>query len=71
MIKVPPEERFSSSRLVTDLEQKGLNAAYCPSTESLLQALLQDCQKGDVVLIMSNGAFDNLPDRLLEGLETA
>ncbi len=69
MEKVPPDERFSSSRLVQDLKLKGLEAAYCPTTESLLQALLQNSKEGDVILIMSNGAFDNLPDRLLDGLQ--
>ncbi|MBW2208192.1 MAG: UDP-N-acetylmuramate:L-alanyl-gamma-D-glutamyl-meso-diaminopimelate ligase, partial [Deltaproteobacteria bacterium] len=71
MEKISPEERFSSSKLVKDLEQKGLHATYCPHTESLIRELLQQSRKGDVILVMSNGAFDNLPDRLLNGLKTS
>ena len=68
MEKIPPEERFSSSELVEDLRKRGQDAAYCPSTETLLHALIEKSRTGDVILIMSNGAFDNLPDRLLDRL---
>jgi UDP-N-acetylmuramate-alanine ligase len=32
----------------------------------LIEALMDKAQVGDVILIMSNGAFDNLQHRLLE-----
>jgi len=32
----------------------------------LIEALVNKAETGDVILIMSNGAFDNLPRRLLE-----
>ena len=68
MEKIPPGERFSSTTLVEDLNKRGLKAFYSPDTNHLLHEILQRCQKGDVILIMSNGAFDSLPDRLLESL---
>jgi UDP-N-acetylmuramate: L-alanyl-gamma-D-glutamyl-meso-diaminopimelate ligase len=66
MEKIPLEERFSSQKLVWDLKEKGLNASYFQNTDQLLDALLKEARKDDVILIMSNGAFDNLPKRLLE-----
>jgi UDP-N-acetylmuramate: L-alanyl-gamma-D-glutamyl-meso-diaminopimelate ligase len=66
MENIPPAERFSSQRLVKDLEKKGIHAFYSPNTDLLLEALEKETQTGDVVLIMSNGAFDSLPRRLLE-----
>ena len=68
MEKIPPEERFSSQRLVEDLKKKGLNASYFPNTDQLLEALVDKVQSGDVILFMSNGGFDNIHQRLLERL---
>jgi UDP-N-acetylmuramate: L-alanyl-gamma-D-glutamyl-meso-diaminopimelate ligase len=68
MEKIPPEERFSSQKLVRDLKEMGLNASYFQNTDQLLEALLTESRMDDVILIMSNGAFDNLPLRLLEKL---
>ncbi|MBS1238230.1 MAG: UDP-N-acetylmuramate [Deltaproteobacteria bacterium] len=66
--KIPVEQRFSSAGLVEDLNRKGLSAFYFPDTALLLEELLQRCRAGDVVLFMSNGPFDNLPDRMLAKL---
>jgi len=67
--KIPAEQRFSSEALVEDLNRRGLNAFYFPDTALLLEDLLQQSRAGDVVLFMSNGSFDNLPDRLLKKLK--
>jgi UDP-N-acetylmuramate: L-alanyl-gamma-D-glutamyl-meso-diaminopimelate ligase len=67
--KVPVQQRFSSARLVEDLNRKGLNAFYFPDTALLLEELLQRSSAGDVVLFMSNGSFDNLPEKFLKKLE--
>jgi UDP-N-acetylmuramate: L-alanyl-gamma-D-glutamyl-meso-diaminopimelate ligase len=69
MEKVPPPERFSSGELVQDLVRNGLQALYFANTDALLEELLLRCRPGDVVLFMSNGAFDNLPVRLVKRLE--
>ncbi|HYQ59980.1 MAG TPA: hypothetical protein VEP29_02950, partial [Desulfatiglandales bacterium] len=63
------EKRFSSAGLVEDLNRKGLSAFYFPDTALLLEDLLQQGRAGDVVLFMSNGSFDNLPERLLKKLK--
>ena len=68
MEKIPPAERLSSSKLIEDINKRGLKAIYCPDTDHLLHEILRQTQKGDVILCMSNGSFDNLPDRLLENL---
>ena len=68
MEKIPEADRFSSSRLVEDLKKRGLKAFYSPNTDHLLTAIIREARAGDVVLIMSNGSFDHLHDRLLEKL---
>ncbi len=68
MAMIPPEDRFSSERLVNDLNRRGTAATYFERTEHLLEHLLETVQPGDGVLFMSNGGFDDLPRRLLAGL---
>jgi UDP-N-acetylmuramate: L-alanyl-gamma-D-glutamyl-meso-diaminopimelate ligase len=68
MGKIPQNERFSSRKLVDDLTTQGLEAHYFPETSLLLEKLLRICRKGDVILLMSNGAFDNLAARFLKEL---
>ena len=65
MEKIPPDERFSSSKLVEDLKKSGTKAFYFPNTDRLLEEIMGQSRPGDVVLFMSNAAFDNLPERLL------
>ena len=67
--KIPPEERFSSLRLVDDLNKRGLDANYFENTEEIVAFLTQEARPGDVILVMSNGGFDNIHARLLEGFE--
>ncbi len=66
--KVPPEEQFSSAKLVEDLAAQGQEALYFPDTDALLAGLLERLRSGDVVLIMSNGDFDHLVPRLCREL---
>ena len=61
--KIDPEIRFSSERLVEDLRRNGFAAFYYQDTNALLVSLSSMARYGDVVLFMSNGAFDNLPRR--------
>ena len=68
MEKIPPEERFSSKELVVELKGRGSKAFYAPSTEHLLDEIVRQSRYGDIILIMSNGPFDNLPQRLLDRL---
>ncbi len=70
MDKIPPAERFSSRILVEALRRRGLDAAYAGDTEALLAGLLARLRRGDVVLIMSNGAFDGIHEKLLRALES-
>ncbi len=66
--KIPVPERFSSETLVADLNRRGLAAHYFPDTDTIIDFLIAEAQAGDVILIMSNGGFDNIHDRLLKKL---
>lgn len=66
--KIPEGERFSSEKLVADLKQKGKNAYYFLDTEKIIDFLVAHAKANDVILIMSNGGFDNIHEKLLERL---
>ena len=66
--KVPPQERFDSQRLVADLIEKGKDASHFEDTDAILDDLIRTSRPGDIVLVMSNGGFDNIHERLLEAL---
>lgn len=66
--KVPENERFSSEQLVNALKSCGKNAHYFISSGSIIDFLLGIVKADDLVLIMSNGSFDNIHQRLLDAL---
>lgn len=66
--KIPEGQRFSSEQLVDDLKQKGKAAFYFPDTDGIIEFLVAEARPRDVILIMSNGGFDNIHSRLLESL---
>jgi len=66
--KIAPGERFSSEKLVEDLQRLGKKAFYFPDTDAIIDFLIQEAKPGDLILIMSNGGFDNIHERLLEAL---
>jgi UDP-N-acetylmuramate: L-alanyl-gamma-D-glutamyl-meso-diaminopimelate ligase len=68
--KIPEGERFSSVRLVEELKTSGEQARYFPNTETILGFLSTLLKGGDVVLIMSNGGFDGIHEKLLEMLSS-
>ena len=65
-----PGDSFSSPQLAAALNRQGIQAAYFPDTEAILEFLLTQAQAGDVIAILSNGGFDNIHVRLLERLST-
>jgi UDP-N-acetylmuramate: L-alanyl-gamma-D-glutamyl-meso-diaminopimelate ligase len=69
MDTIPVGERFSSAKLADDLNERGIEAHHFHNNDDLLDGLLALARQGDVFLIMSNGAFDNIQQRLITMLE--
>jgi len=69
MDKIPLNERFSSPKLIADLKKRGIEAHYFPDNHALFGGLLARIKPGDVILVMSNGAFDNIQGRLVDYLK--
>jgi len=64
--KVPKEERLSLRELVKDLETLGTKALAFAQAEGLFAELKKEICPEDLVLFMSNGPFDHLPQRLVQ-----
>jgi len=66
--KIPVGHRFSSQKLADDLKRRGKTAHFFSNTDDIIDFLSRQAAAGDLVLIMSNGGFDNIHERLLEQL---
>ena len=66
--KINEEDRFSSSELVEDIKQKGKSAQVYKSADEIVKDLVKGTQKGDLILIMSNGGFDGIYTKLMQAM---
>ena len=66
--KIPDGQKFSSEKLVNDLKERGKEAYFFTDTDAIIDFLISSAKPADLVLIMSNGGFDNIHERLLESL---
>jgi UDP-N-acetylmuramate: L-alanyl-gamma-D-glutamyl-meso-diaminopimelate ligase len=66
--KIPVAQRFSSEQLVADLTLRGKDAHFFADTDAIIEFLVEQAKAGDLILVMSNGGFDNIHDRLLQRL---
>jgi UDP-N-acetylmuramate: L-alanyl-gamma-D-glutamyl-meso-diaminopimelate ligase len=66
--KIPKNERFDSEKLVADLKSQGKAAYYFTDTKAIIDFLADEANGGDYILVMSNGGFDNIHERLLNRL---
>ncbi len=67
--KAPEDDQFSPGQLVYDLRQQGGEAYHISGVDNIIAALVPQLSPGDVVLIMSNGGFGGIHQKLLDALE--
>jgi len=65
---LPDDERLDVELLVRDVNAGGVRARTLPGTTRIIETITREAAPGDVVVIMSNGGFDNIHQRLLEAL---
>jgi UDP-N-acetylmuramate: L-alanyl-gamma-D-glutamyl-meso-diaminopimelate ligase len=66
---LPEGERLSPEALVADLTADGRDARFIPRVDDIVRAVAQDARSGDLVIIMSNGGFEDIHQKLLVALE--
>ena len=68
---IPDEERMRPERVVEALRLRGTEAVYLPDVDDIIEFVVRNRTGNDVALIMSNGAFGGIQDRLLARLRRA
>jgi UDP-N-acetylmuramate: L-alanyl-gamma-D-glutamyl-meso-diaminopimelate ligase len=63
-----PEETLSPDRVAEGIRARGKKAATFGTTEEIISYLASQVRSGDHVVVMSNGGFDNIHNRLLDRL---
>jgi UDP-N-acetylmuramate: L-alanyl-gamma-D-glutamyl-meso-diaminopimelate ligase len=67
---LPESDRLSAAELVSELERGGRRARHIVDVEAIVSTVAREVRPGDVIIIMSNGGFDNIHQRLLTALAT-
>jgi UDP-N-acetylmuramate: L-alanyl-gamma-D-glutamyl-meso-diaminopimelate ligase len=63
--QVPADQRLDVDRLATALQAQGIDAAGASDVDALVAEVARETRPGDVVLVMSNGAFGGFVAKLL------
>jgi UDP-N-acetylmuramate: L-alanyl-gamma-D-glutamyl-meso-diaminopimelate ligase len=64
--KVPMNEQLDVERVLADVRARGIAADASKEVDELVALVGGEARKGDVVLVMSNGAFGGFIPKLLE-----
>ena len=65
---LPEAERLSAGDLVADLQHRGQRARHLPDIDAIVRAIVAEHRPGDVVVLMSNGGFGGIHQKLLQAL---
>jgi UDP-N-acetylmuramate: L-alanyl-gamma-D-glutamyl-meso-diaminopimelate ligase len=65
---IPPEERLDVERIASELEAGGTRCRILDGATAIRDHLAESARPGDVVVIMSNGAFGGLPQLMAEAV---
>ncbi len=65
---IAENDRFSMDQLISDLKAKGVDANLCPDVDGIVSMLKAKAHPGDVILVMSNGGFGGIYEKLLKEL---
>jgi UDP-N-acetylmuramate: L-alanyl-gamma-D-glutamyl-meso-diaminopimelate ligase len=63
--QIPAEERLHPEKVVADIKAAGVTAFYEPDADAIVAKLNPLLQKGDVVVVFSNGGFGGIHQKLL------
>src|SRR5262249_32007605 len=68
---VPADQRLDAEQVVAKLRARGVRGRAAADIDELVRVAAEGTRPGDVVLVMSNGAFGGFIDRLLAILRQA
>ena len=68
---LPEAERLSVPQLVRELTDRGQSAREATSIDDIISGIIHGYQPGDLVVLMSNGGFGGIHQKLLQALAPA
>jgi UDP-N-acetylmuramate: L-alanyl-gamma-D-glutamyl-meso-diaminopimelate ligase len=66
---LPEPERLSAEELVADVNRAGPRARYIPEVDTIVATIVAEHRPGDIVVLMSNGGFGGIHQRLVQALD--
>ncbi len=66
---LPEDQRLSPELVVEELQRSGVDARFIPAVDDIVLAVARDSRDGDLVVVMSNGGFDDIHQKLLRALD--
>jgi len=67
--QIPEAERLHPEEMVKEISEDGRPAFYEKNADAIVDRIVPLLQKKDVVVVFSNGAFDNIHEKLLNRLK--
>ena len=65
---LPEQERLSVPQLIRDLTRRGQSAREAESLDDIVAAIVREHRSGDLVVLMSNGGFGGIHQKLFRAL---
>ncbi len=65
---LPPDQQLDVQQVIAELKASGKDARYIPQVDDIVSTVAQDTKVGDLVVVMSNGGFENIHQKLLTAL---
>jgi UDP-N-acetylmuramate: L-alanyl-gamma-D-glutamyl-meso-diaminopimelate ligase len=65
---LPDDQRLSAEQVVADVKAAGRDARYIPKVDDIVTTVAREARAGDLVVVMSNGGFEGIHDKLLGAL---
>ena len=65
---LPDDQRLSTDLLLSDLKAAGKDARYIPRVDDIVETVAKEAKAGDLVVVMSNGGFGGIHQKLLRAL---
>ena len=66
---LPEDQRLSPEQVVEELQAGGVDARFIPASTTSSVPSRADSRDGDLVVVMSNGGFDDIHQKLLTALD--
>jgi UDP-N-acetylmuramate: L-alanyl-gamma-D-glutamyl-meso-diaminopimelate ligase len=68
--KLPTEEQLSPDRVVEGIRKRGRKAETFNTTGEIVEFVSRQATQGDHIVVMSNGGFDNIHNKVLDALRS-